>query len=133
MPQRNGINIGWREAKLIRRLRREASVKQGHRCFHCGKKMTYPKPSEGNSDPRRVTADHYPIPRAAGGQTEADNIVAACMSCNSSNGSRFLIAPKNGDSAVSASNVVVEASVAFDPFPGASASGEKDQDQASGQ
>jgi hypothetical protein len=29
-----------------------------------------------------VTADHYPIPRYAGGRTEPGNIVAACAECN---------------------------------------------------
>lgn len=47
-------------------------------CYYCGTKG-------------RLTVDHL-IPRIRGGQDEADNLIWACQPCNSSKGSRDLLA-----------------------------------------
>jgi hypothetical protein len=68
------------EAQLIKQLRRKAFRRQHGLCFWCGEPMI--EGASPKSDPRACTADHYPIPRHAGGQTRAGNIVAAHHSCN---------------------------------------------------
>ncbi len=60
----------------IRRLtRREAFLRDRHRCQYCGKET------------RELTLDHV-IPRYRGGQHAWENIVSACMACNRRKGNR---------------------------------------------
>lgn len=54
-----------------RRLRDEVLSRDGRRCRYC----------DGPAD----AVDHV-VPVSAGGPTEADNLVAACQSCNSRKG-----------------------------------------------
>lgn len=68
------------EAQLLKQLRRLAFKRQQGRCFWCDKPMI--EGASPKTDPRACTADHYPIPRHAGGQTRAGNIVAAHPNCN---------------------------------------------------
>jgi 5-methylcytosine-specific restriction endonuclease McrA len=67
-----------------RQFARKAHWRQGGLCFWCKQPMTLD--ATGNSgvcEPRTMTADHV-IPVWRGGQTRADNIVAACYGCNNS-------------------------------------------------
>lgn len=70
-----------RQAHLVR-LRHQAYLAQGGRCYWCGEKMF-----EGDqvppNHPRACSADHL-RPQSLGGKTHRENIVAACRQCNSS-------------------------------------------------
>ena len=46
--------------------------RDGYRCRWCGGVAT--------------SADHYPVPRSAGGPDTLSNLVAACLPCNKSKG-----------------------------------------------
>jgi len=53
---------------------------QNGKCFWCNEEMHF---SEGQHyQPRRVTIDHI-LPVSQGGTHELDNLVAACLECNS--------------------------------------------------
>lgn len=54
--------------------------RDGFRCKYCRCKLLEGK--RHKTDPRRVTIDHY-IPRALGGSEHLDNLVLACLGCNS--------------------------------------------------
>jgi hypothetical protein len=60
------------------RLRAAASQHQNGRCYWCGILM---RTDVAMNDPRCLTGEHL-IPRSAGGETVAGNIVAACRRCN---------------------------------------------------
>lgn len=66
------------EARLMTQLRKRAFKKQRGLCYWCKQPMHVGEPL---NHPRQVSADHLK-PRHAGGQTRADNIVAACRDCN---------------------------------------------------
>ena len=61
----------------LRLLRAQMLVEQDYRCAHCGCVMIT-EPHHPNS----ATLDHI-IPRARGGTDIPDNLVVACMRCNS--------------------------------------------------
>ena len=63
-------------AERRKRLRAEAAARQGHCCKYCFEPFSVSP----------ATADHRK-PRSAGGMNFADNIDAACVSCNSLKGS----------------------------------------------
>ncbi len=65
------------EQRRLRRFRAEALQRQGGRCFWC----------DAGLDAESATADHV-SPRAFGGRTTPDNIVAACWPCNHRRGRR---------------------------------------------
>jgi hypothetical protein len=56
---------------ISRRLRFEVLRRDGHRCKYCGAAAPEVK----------IAVDHV-IPEALGGKTEASNLVAACVACN---------------------------------------------------
>jgi 5-methylcytosine-specific restriction endonuclease McrA len=51
--------------------RRSILLRDGYRCQYCGNEFPAPE----------LTFDHV-VPRAAGGRTEWDNILTACVDCN---------------------------------------------------
>ena len=59
---------------------RDIKVAYGHRCVYCGRKM------------QRLTMDHV-IPLSKGGSHTVQNVVPACMSCNSKKGDRSPLVP----------------------------------------
>ena len=61
-----------KEYRRARKLAKTAWLKQGMKCYHCGKDLAW----------EAYTADHFPIPRYADGPTDAGNIVASCAKCN---------------------------------------------------
>jgi 5-methylcytosine-specific restriction endonuclease McrA len=65
----------------MQRYRNTAAERQGGKCCYCGVKMVAPT---ANSK-RAMTAEHLK-PKSAGGGASKDNIVAACVSCNSERG-----------------------------------------------
>jgi 5-methylcytosine-specific restriction endonuclease McrA len=66
-------------------LRREASDRQGGRCYYCGILMA---PAAAKL-PWSETADHV-FPVARGGITHRSNIVAACRRCNNAKGDNLV-------------------------------------------
>lgn len=65
-------------------LRRIAYREQKGLCFWCGRQMVWKTKENGAetwNHPRSCTADHV-LWRSRGGQTTRDNIVAACLECN---------------------------------------------------
>jgi 5-methylcytosine-specific restriction endonuclease McrA len=65
------------QGRWIRREKRLAIyLRDDFRCVYCGAVLRYARPSE-------VTLDHL-LPRSAGGNNEAYNLVTADKSCNSS-------------------------------------------------
>lgn len=74
------------ESRRVKKLRRAAFQRQGGLCHWCQQPMLVK--TQANADevwdhPRVCTADHV-VWRSTGGQTTADNIVAACRECNNS-------------------------------------------------
>lgn len=74
----------------LSRLRHEAAIKQGHRCYYCGQPMWEDDPTDfistyGISKRQirfcRCTAEHL-VARQNGGRNVTQNIVAACAFCN---------------------------------------------------
>jgi 5-methylcytosine-specific restriction endonuclease McrA len=58
---------------------------QKRKCFYCRGRLKFkPLPDEWHMQP---TIDHV-VPISAGGQNKRDNVVAACVKCNSDKGSR---------------------------------------------
>jgi len=65
----------------IRRERRLALyIRDSFRCLYCGSDLRHAAPAD-------ITLDHL-LPRSAGGNNEATNLVTACRSCNSSRGAK---------------------------------------------
>ncbi len=65
----------------IRKDRRLAIyIRDRFTCCYCGRDLRH-------AEPREVTLDHL-VPRSAGGNNETNNLVLACLSCNSSRGDR---------------------------------------------
>lgn len=75
---------------VSRGLRFSVLQRDRHTCQYCGRKA-----------PETVlTVDHI-IPVAAGGRTEADNLLAACVDCNSGKGASLVLkSPDNRELAV---------------------------------
>lgn len=72
------------EHQKLKRYRKQAFAKQDGKCFWCGQRMIEKTPENAKDawdHPRCCTADHVK-PRAEGGQTTPQNIVAACRACN---------------------------------------------------
>lgn len=68
------------ELKRLKRLRYEAYMRQGGKCYYCKEHIFY---LEGDSpDPMRCSAEHI-IPVRLGGKTTSDNVVAVHQKCNS--------------------------------------------------
>jgi 5-methylcytosine-specific restriction endonuclease McrA len=70
-----GASSSWKAPPRWKAIRRQVFAQKGRRCFWCGGYAT--------------TADHYPVPAAAGGPATLANLVPACGSCNSSRGASF--------------------------------------------
>lgn len=68
---------------LFHRLRTEAADRQGWRCFWCGEPMVFNPRGGYGTDLEGVSADHWPVKRAHGGQLVEGNVVAAHVRCNS--------------------------------------------------
>jgi 5-methylcytosine-specific restriction endonuclease McrA len=73
--------------KRVKRLRDEAVIRQGNRCFYCG---------EVFDEANLPTADHL-LPKSKGGLETEANIVAACHPCNQDKGNIDLIEYLNGE------------------------------------
>ena len=70
------------------RVRRIRLWEQGHRaCFWCGGELHLEK-SERLPNRLLLTVDHL-LPRSYGGPNERANLVAACLSCNTTRSSRI--------------------------------------------
>lgn len=74
----------------LSKLRHQASIKQGHRCYYCGQPMWEDDPANFISNYGvtkrqvrlcRCTAEHL-VARQDGGRDVSQNIVAACAYCN---------------------------------------------------
>lgn len=64
--------------RAVRFNRRNIFLRDGHSCQYCGKRP-----------PRdELTIDHV-VPRSRGGRSTWENVVVACVSCNSRKGSRL--------------------------------------------
>ena len=63
-------NVSRREPK-VRFSRRNIALRDGFRCQYCGETLAMSE----------LTLDHV-VPRAVGGKTSWENIVAACKPCN---------------------------------------------------
>ena len=69
--------VKWQGSKWIRPEKRLALyIRDGFQCAYCGSSLK-------NATPADVTLDHL-VPRCAGGNNEATNLITACRSCNSS-------------------------------------------------
>lgn len=67
----------WQGSKWIRREKRLAIyIRDRFQCLYCGKDLR-------NAAPEDVNLDHL-VPRSAGGDNEATNLITACKSCNCS-------------------------------------------------
>lgn len=75
----------------LKNIRRRKMLAQEGRCYYCGLPMwdaalDHPLPATGNAGRRpralQCTAEHL-LPRSEGGADTAENIVAACLFCNS--------------------------------------------------
>ena len=71
------LRLVRRRNRPVRFSRRNIYVRDGFRCQYCGRRP----PVED------LTYDHV-VPRALGGQTGWENIVAACVECNARKGGR---------------------------------------------
>lgn len=68
-------------SKWIRKERRlSLNLRDNFTCGYCGRDLRM-------ADPREVTLDHL-LPRCFGGGNENENLVTACLSCNSARGSK---------------------------------------------
>lgn len=66
-----------RRKRKIRFSRRHVLIRDGFRCQYCGAKL----PAE------KLTLDHV-LPKARGGRTTWENLVAACAPCNRKKGAK---------------------------------------------
>ena len=67
----------------MRRLRWSAYLEQDGECFWCYRKMTIEQPEQGKTyPPTLLTVEHLIMQANGGKKLSADNIVAACMECN---------------------------------------------------
>lgn len=73
-----------RNRKRLGRLRKLAFKKQNGKCFWCGEPMIEKAQENAcwaHNHPRVCTGDHLILHSAGGGETP-ENIVAACLECN---------------------------------------------------
>jgi hypothetical protein len=73
-----------RRAKLVE-YRELKVLLQNNKCFYCTRDMIPPAPDKRKHPKNTATADHL-VPRAKGGKTTLDNIVASCLECNTKKG-----------------------------------------------
>ena len=71
------LRYGGRPTREVRLTRRNIHARDLSRCHYCGKR--FPN--------RELTVDHV-IPRSLGGRDTWENLVTACVPCNSRKGSR---------------------------------------------
>jgi 5-methylcytosine-specific restriction endonuclease McrA len=71
-------DFNGRFAKEVRCTRRHIFERDGNVCQYCGRKR----------EPRELTLDHV-VPRSRGGSSSWENIVIACLDCNSRKGDRL--------------------------------------------
>jgi hypothetical protein len=62
-------------------------VLQNNKCFYCTQEMIPPAKNKRKHPKKTATADHL-IPSSKGGKTTLDNIVAACLGCNTAKGTQ---------------------------------------------
>jgi len=65
---------------------------QNYRCCYCDNLMIRHKQTDGQSTPRDALTKDHVEPRAYGGPTQFDNIVAACCMCNNMRGEMDAVA-----------------------------------------
>lgn len=74
----------WQGMNWIRRRKRLAIyIRDGFRCAYCLLDLR-------DAGPAEIQLDHL-IPRSAGGDNGATNLITACRTCNSSRGARPLV------------------------------------------
>lgn len=72
---------GTQGSKWIRPAKRLALyIRDGFCCAYCGRDLR-------SATPDQVTLDHL-LPRSCGGSNDAQNLVTACLRCNSQRGDR---------------------------------------------
>lgn len=65
-----------------------AAVKTNGRCYYCGVKLQQHK-GHGKVPPNAAAVEHM-VPKSRGGTGKADNITAACWTCNASKGTKTI-------------------------------------------
>jgi len=76
-----GMSGGVSYGQWIRPEKRLALyIRDSFTCAYCGRDLK-------SLDPSEVTLDHL-LPRSAGGDNDATNLITACRSCNSSRGDK---------------------------------------------
>lgn len=79
--RRTGVKISNSERKILWFLRDNAAKDQNFRCYWCRCAIF---PAVGRkAQPNAITGDHL-IPLKDGGKTIKENVVAACLRCNTS-------------------------------------------------
>lgn len=75
-------------ATIPARVRRAVVDRDGMVCRHCGKAVRF---ATGRRDrgKDRLSFDHFPLPVSRGGTGTVDNVVVACIECNTRRGDRF--------------------------------------------
>ena len=68
--------------KGSRKMKRDLSKAQNHRCCYCSEPF-----SDDPESPKRATWEHI-IPISCGGANDLSNIVLACYECNHARGAR---------------------------------------------
>ena len=71
------LHYTGRPQREVRLTRRNIHARDSFRCHYCGKRFTT----------RDLTVDHI-VPRSLGGRDTWDNLVSACVPCNSRKGGR---------------------------------------------
>jgi hypothetical protein len=71
-------------SKGTKNLIRNSARRQSAMCYLCGQKLTF----ELENAPSHITIDHI-WPRCFGGESEVDNLLPACLSCNTSKKKNF--------------------------------------------
>ena len=71
----------------LKKIRERKAVAQDYKCFYCDTSMTEQQPGRGNNKKTSAcTIEHLRQTANGGKKYNTDNIVAACMGCNSTRG-----------------------------------------------